>query len=205
MFSLYLITDGRLPASPLCAALARALHAAPAARVAVQLRAKQLPAAQLYELALPVLQLCRAHGVPLLINDRVDVALAVGADGVHLPEKGLQLSAARALLGERALLGVSCHDAAGLEAASSGGASFATLSPVFDSPGKGTQLGLARFAQLAARAGLPVLALGGVSASAASALRSSGAAGLAVISAVFAANDPGAALSELLAAWDAGH
>jgi len=205
VFSLYLITDGAQPAPQLTAAVAGALRGASAGRVAVQLRAKQLSAGALHDLALPLLQLCREHGVPLLINDRVDVALAVGADGVHLPAQALPLTAARRLLGERAWIGVSCHDARGLAAAHGGGASFATLSPVFDSPGKGPALGLPRFAELVGAAALPVLALGGVSASEAAALRRSGAAGIALISAVFGAADPGAAVRDLLAAWDAEH
>jgi thiamine-phosphate pyrophosphorylase len=202
VFSLYLITDGALPAAQLCAALERALAAAPPGRVGVQLRAKQRSPRAQYELALPLLALCRAHGVACLINDRIDLALALGAEGVQLPEQSLPLSDARRLLGEQALIGVSCHDAAGLTAAANGGASFATLSPVFDSPDKGPPLGIAGFTQLARASALPVLALGGITARDAPALRRATAAGIAVISSVFGAADPAAAVRDLLAGWD---
>lgn len=205
MFSLYLISDGSQPGPQLCAALHRALPAAPPGRVAVQLRAKALPAREQYALALDMQRVCRAHATPLLINDRIDLALAIGADGVHLPESSLPLTAARRLLGPRAWIGVSCHDAPGLAAAVSGGASFACLSPVFESPGKGAPLGLPRFAELTAQAALPVLALGGVQPRHALSLRAAGAAGLAVVSAVFGADDPGAAVHALITSWDAEH
>ena len=205
MFSLYLITDGSQSAPQLCAALTHALGAAPRARVAVQLRAKALSAQQQYALALEVQRVCRAHATPLLINDRIDLALAIGAEGVHLPETSLPLAAARRLLGERALIGVSCHDARGLASAQAGGASFACLSPVFESPGKGAPLGLPQLAALVRETTLPVLALGGVHAQNAASLRAAGAAGLAVVSAVFGAQDSAAAMSALLRAWDAEH
>jgi thiamine-phosphate pyrophosphorylase len=137
----------------------------------------------------------------LVVNDRADLAQAIAADGVQLPERALPAAVVRRVLGERALIGVSCHDAPGLAAAASGGASFATLSPVFASPGKGEPLGLPAFSALARTAGLPVYALGGVAAPHARALRAAGAAGLAVISAVFGSTDPAAATAELLAAW----
>ena len=208
MFSLYLITDGALPAPQLRAALERALPAAPSGRLGVQLRAKALPPSEQYALALELQAVCRVHAVPLLINDRIDLALAIHADGVHLPETSLPLTAARSLLGERALIGVSCHDARGLQRAHAGGASFACLSPVFDSPGKGAPLGLRQFEALTRAAALPVLALGGVQARHATALRAAGASGLAVVSSVFGAPDPAAAVSELVSAWstrDAEH
>jgi thiamine monophosphate synthase len=106
-------------------------------------------------------------------------------------------------LGERALIGVSCHDAAGLAAAASGGATFATLSPVFPSPNKGKPLGLPSFSALVRAANLPIYALGGVAVQEARALKAAGASGLAVISAVFSSQDPAAAVAGLLAAWQA--
>jgi thiamine-phosphate pyrophosphorylase len=105
---------------------------------------------------------------------------------------------ARAALGPRAWLGVSCHDPSGLRRAADGGADYATLSPVFDSPNKGPALGIERFAAFARAAPLPVFALGGVQARHAEQLRAAGARGLAVISAVFGAADPAAAVRALL-------
>ncbi|MET0389938.1 MAG: thiamine phosphate synthase [Polyangiales bacterium] len=201
-FALYLITEATAPGDVLETVRA-ALSQAPPGRVCVQLRAKQASAREQYTLARELLPVCRARQAPLVINDRIDVALAVGADGVHLPEQGLPLSAARVLLGPRALIGVSCHASAGLAAAAAGGADFTTLSPVFESPGKGEPLGAERFLALTHAAQLPVYALGGIQARHAAQLRAAGAQGLAVISAVSRAPDPGGALHALLQAWDA--
>lgn len=201
MFTLYLITDGGAAADTLRVVEA-ALRGAPPGRVCVQLRAKQQPAADQLSLAHALRAICHASGAKLLVNDRVDVALAVAADGVHVPERGLPLSAARQLLGPSALIGVSCHDARGLESAARGGADFATLSPVFASPGKGEPLGVTRFAAFTAASALPVYALGGVTAQHGPQLRAAGAHGLAAISAISAAPEPAAAVRSFLQSWD---
>jgi thiamine-phosphate pyrophosphorylase len=202
LYALYLITDSTSP-ERIPAAVAAALRGASPGSVLVQLRAKNCAPSQLYDIALAVREHCQAHHAGFVVSDRADLAQAVAADGVQLPERALPPGVVRRLLGERALIGVSCHDAAGLSAAASGGASFATLSPVFPSPNKGIPLGLAGFSALARDAGLPVYALGGIDASHARALKAAGAAGLAVISAVFGSRDPAAAVSDLLAAWHA--
>ena len=188
-FELYLITPTADPPQILATARA-ALRGIPPGRAALQLRAKHLPAAQLLTLARELRTLTRDQGVSLLINDRADVALAAQADGVQLPEQGLPPTAARALLGDTALIAVSCHDETGLARAAREGATFATLSPIFESPGKGPPLGLDRFSELARKAALPVFALGGIHPHHIPQLRSSGAAGVALISAVFDAPDP---------------
>lgn len=206
LFELLLITD---PAAPrgLIGSVRTALAGVPASdaqRVAVQLRAKHLPRQAVVDLARELRSLTRDAGVQLLINGEIELARASGADGVHLPEAGPSprpCSTARAQLGAAALVGVSCHDPAGLTRAAQGGASYATLSPVFHSPGKGTPLGLPRFADWTLTARLPVFALGGVNAASAAALKRAGASGLAVIGAVFAASDPARAVHELLDAW----
>lgn len=169
-----------------------------AARVAVQLRAKTHARDALLPIARELRQLTSEAGVKLLINADLQLAREIGADGVHLPESGPRPSAARLQLGAPALIGASCHDPASLMRAADGGADYATLSPVFESPGKGTPLGLAKFAKWVEQAPLPVLALGGVNANRASDLKRAGASGLAVISAVFGAEDPAAAVRELL-------
>lgn len=203
MFTLYLITDGK-DLAQLPAAVSEALAGAPPGRVAVQLRAKAADARALFELATELRRMTSQLGAALLINDRVDVALAVGADGVHLPERGLPVAAAGALLGPGKYVAVSRHSAEGLAQAARAGASFATLSPVFASPDKGPPLGVEGFARLTAQAALPVFALGGVRVEHAPQLRAAGARGLAVISAVFAQNDRAQAVRQFLTAWDAG-
>jgi thiamine-phosphate pyrophosphorylase len=203
VFELLLITDPAAPrglAGSVRAAL-EGLSPEHAARIAVQLRAKTYARDALLPIARDLRQLTADAGVKLVINADLELAREIGADGVHLPESGPQPSAARAQLGAAALIGASCHDPAGLMRAAEGGADYATLSPVFESPGKGTPLGLAKFAKWVERASLPVIALGGVSSKYASDSKRAGASGLAVISAVFGAEDPAAAVRDLLNAW----
>jgi len=170
-------------------------------RIWVQLRAKHCPARTQYELAERARELCHTRGARLIINDRIDIALSVGADGVHLPELGLPLTAAHRLLGDAAWIGVSCHDRDGLARAARDGASFATLSPVFATPDKGAPLGVEQFGALTRAANLPVYALGGIRPEHIPQLIDAGAAGVAAISAVFGADDPGARVQAFLTAW----
>ena len=123
----------------------------------------------------------RATGHAVVVSRRVDVALALDARGVHLPERGLDVADARALLGPARWIGVSRHDRAGLEAAAAVGADYATLSPFATVPGKGPALGPARFAELRRGVRIPVLALGGISHENASLALASGADGFAVL------------------------
>jgi thiamine-phosphate pyrophosphorylase len=171
-------------------------------QVAVQLRAKDRPGRALYHLGTPLRRITRDAGATLLINGRVDVAHAVGADGVHLPEDGLAPSDVRRLLGDRTLVGVSRHDRPGLERAALQGADYATLSPFAASPGKGPPLGSRAFADAVHGAGLPVLALGGIDAQRVGPAVAAGAGGVAVVRAVLDAPDPAAAVRRLLDALD---
>lgn len=203
--SVHLITDRRL-APDLPARLEAALEGAPPGAVAVHLREKDLGGAALLALARALRPACRAHGARLLVNDRLDVALAAGADGVHLPAAGVPPAEARRLLGPGALLGVSCHSAAEVERARAGGADFATFSPIWDTPSKrayGAPVGLAALAA-AARLGLPLVALGGVAPDNAAQALEAGAAGVAVLRAWLVGPRPGAAVAGLLAPGRAG-
>jgi thiamine-phosphate pyrophosphorylase len=131
------------------------------------------------------------------VNDRVDVALAVGADGVQLGGGSMPVAAARALIGPGPLVGVSTHATLEVDAAARAGADFAVFGPVYPTPGK-TAVGLGPLAAATGR--LPVLAIGGVTAAGVPAVRAAGAAGVAVIRAILAAADPAAATRALLAA-----
>lgn len=194
---LLLITDG----SPeQLRALSAALGVLPRGGALVQLRAKSLPARELLERAQHALGPCVRAGAPLLINDRVDVALAVGAAGVHLPGGGLPVHEARAMLGPEALIGCSCHAPEEVAQASRAGADYAVFSPIFAVPGKGEPQGLAALSLAVRAAPLPVFALGGVDASNALACIEAGARGVACIRSVFAAADPAAAA---IALWQA--
>ena len=197
-FRLYLVTDRtRTGGRP----LPDVVEAAVCGGVdAVQLREKDLPGGALFELARELRSRCTRHGARLLINDRIDVALAVGADGVHLPVASFSPADARALLGPDRLVGVSTHSIEQVQRASAGGADFVVFGPVFDTPSKrafGPPLGLAALAQAAGAASVPVFAIGGVTAARAAAVRQHGAHGLAVIAAVLEAADPAAAARAL--------
>lgn len=158
-FRLYLVTDRRIrPDLP--EAASRALSALPRGVAAVQLREKDLPARELFELAGLLREVTLRHGAALLVNDRLDVARAVGADGVHLRRDSVACADARAFLGEGALLGASCHSLE--ELGERAEADFATFSPVFASPGKGEPLGLDALGEAARTSPLPLFALGGV-------------------------------------------
>lgn len=158
-FRLYLITDRRL-VDDLPRAVERALTALPRGAAAVQLREKDLPTRALYELGVRLREATARHDAHLFVNDRADVARAIGADGVHLAGSSFEAADARAFLGAGARLGASCHSLAELEGRA--GADFATYSPIFASPGKGPALGLPALAEAARATRLPLFALGGI-------------------------------------------
>lgn len=140
------------------------------------------------------------------MNDRADVAVAAGADGVHLPSAGLPPDVARRLVGPDRLVGVSTHSAAEAEAAERGGADFVLFGPVYDTPSKrpyGPPRGLEALAEVCRRLRIPVLAVGGVTAARVGELRAAGAAGVAVIRALLEAENPATATKALLAACEA--
>jgi len=205
---LYLVTDrhataGRALTDVVRAALAAAPHEA-AGDVAVQLREKDLDGRALTALAHELRALTRAAGAALYINDRVDVALAVGADGVHLGGRALSPGDV-ARVAPALAVAVSTHTRAEVEAAArSPNVRFAVFGPVWDTPSKrpyGPPVGLDALRQAAA-VGLPLLALGGVTPVRVTEARAAGAAGVACIRAICSVDDPGAALAALLQAVD---
>ena len=132
---LHLVTDGAL-VPELGAHLDAVLRGLPPGRVAVQLREKAMAGGALLGLGVALAGICHAHGQLLLVNERLDVALACGADGVHLPASAVGPAEARRLLGPAALIGVSCHSLAEVERARSGGADYASFGPVWATPSK---------------------------------------------------------------------
>jgi len=172
---------------------------------AVQLRDRRATGAALLAAARDLRELTHAHDATLLVNDRVDVALASGADGVHLPSDSFPSAAARRLLGPQARIGRSTHAAAEAEEALDEGADYVVLGPIFPTPSKegfGPPLGVAALTAL--RRGSRVLAIGGIDATNAGETRAAGAHGVAVIRAVLDAPDPAAAAQALRTAIDAG-
>ena len=197
--ALYIVTDRHATQDrPLPAVLERALVGAARAgvspgAVAVQLREKDLEARALLELARPLRALTARFGAQLYVNDRVDVALAAGADGVHLAGTSLTPAEVR-VIAPTLSVGISAHGVADLtHAASAPNVSFAVLGPIFDTPSKrrfGAPLGLDALAAAALSPVPPVLAIGGVTVGNIRACLLAGAAGIACIRALLAEPDP---------------
>jgi thiamine-phosphate pyrophosphorylase len=162
--------DGGLPSW--LAALARA------GVEGVELREKVLDDAELLDLARSARATLGA--IPLLVNGRVDVALAAGAAGVHLPADGVPVAAVRRRFGRAVAIGRSTHRLDEVAAAREDGADYVTFGPVFATPGKGPPAGLEALAA-AARLGLPILALGGITLERLPEVAAAGAAGIAAI------------------------
>lgn len=143
----------------------------------------------------------RAAGAICLVNDRVDVALAVGADGVHVGDDDLPADVVRRLLGERALVGVTCRDPEAARRAVDAGASYLGVGPVYVSStkfGLPDPMGPAGVEVIARAVGVPVIAIAGVTVERVPELLDAGAWGVAVVGAVFGAADPGGAVAEFL-------
>ena len=191
-FPLYLITDRHQvhPHHDLLSAVAAALQGGVQA---VQLREKDLPAAELFKLGTQLRQLTRRYQAKLLINDRIDIAQAVDADGVHLTEQSLSVTEARRLLGPDKLIAASTHSLERALQAEREGADFVTFSPVYYTASKaayGAPQGLDKLQEICAQTTIPVFALGGITPQRITEVRKAGAAGVALISAILADKNP---------------
>lgn len=204
------ITDRRLCAADAIATRVAAILAhAPRGTVAIQVREKDLDGGPLLGLVRDVLAIARPAGAPVFVNDRLDVALVAGADGVHLPEHGLSLDDARATthaVGPRALaIGCSRHTPTSVIAAARAGAALVQYGPAWAVPGKGAPIGSAAFA---VRAQLPpsarLVAVGGIdSVARARDVARAGADAVAVIRAAWQSAPD--VVARLVEAVDAGH
>lgn len=198
-WGLYVVTDRTQAAGRPLEEVTRAALAG-GARV-FQVREKDLEARELTALVERILGIIRPAEGLLLVNDRIDVALAVGADGVHLTQRSLPPAVARRLVGHERLLGVSCHSLAEAQEAQEGGADFILLGPIFFTPSKapyGAPLGLEVLKQVRPHIRLPILGIGGINRTNRQEVLTAGADGVAVISAVMAAPDVSEAVRALL-------
>ncbi len=198
-FRLYLVTDRHQTAGrPLVSVLRRAVHAGVRA---VQLRERDLPVRALRSLAIELQrEVPVAH---LFINDRVDLALALGAQGVHLRESSLPPGMVRGLLQPSQLLGLSVHSLDGVLAAEQQGADFVVLGPIYDTPSKrayGPPIGLEILERAVRMVRVPIFAIGGITAVRAREVRRAGAFGAAVLSSILSAVNIEEATEELLSA-----
>lgn len=197
-FALYLVTDRRLCRGGLAEVVEECLEAG---LRAVQLREKDLPAPDLLGLARPLREATRRHGARLLINDRADVALAIGADGVQRTHDSLPVEALRAITPPGFLLGASVHSLEEAREAVGQRADFLVFGPVWDTPSKrpyGAPQGLEALSAVAAASAVPVLAIGGINPARARQALDAGAAGVAAISAILAAERPAEATRAFL-------
>ena len=179
---LYAITDRRRQQSDLLEHLSRLLRAG---LDLLQIRAKDLPARQLFQLTEAILKLPNPSGTRILVNGRVDVALAAGAHGVHLPAGAVSPSSVRSVTPKGFFIGASCHSGDEVLQAEAEGADFTVFGPVFETASKwqyGPAQGLEALGEACRRAKIPVLALGGVQLENASQCLGRGAAGIAGIS-----------------------
>ncbi len=172
----------------------------------IQLRTKEGTDRSRLELAVEVSARCHGAGARCLVNDRADIAVAAGADGVHLGVDDLPVAAVRDLVGPELVVGATCRDPEAARQAEAEGADYLGVGPAHPTSTKGglpDPLGPAGVAAVADAVGVPVIAIGGVTRERLPALLDAGAHGVAVAGAVFAAADPGAAVGALLADLEA--
>ncbi|MBN2207173.1 MAG: thiamine phosphate synthase [Candidatus Aminicenantes bacterium] len=174
---------------------------------AVQLREKDCPAREVLEIGKSLLAVCRPLGVPLIVNDRADIALALGAEGLHVGQHDLSVRDARRLLGPGAVLGLSVETEEQAIDAEAEDVDYLGVSPVFVTPTKPdarNAWGIEGLRRLRRRTRRLLVAIGGVNARTAAAVAAAGADGLAVVSAVCGADDPERAAREIRDAMDEG-
>ena len=182
----YLISDGSINSQnypPKSAQLLNLVKAAVAFRIPlIQIREKNISSRRLYELSTAIVKLTGPSLTRVLVNDRLDVAIAAGADGVHLTTTSVAADVVRRNVPDDFLIAVSTHSKSELEAARTGGADLAVLGPVFPSPGKQEPIGLDEFTlALDDHPEFPVLALGGIDQNNYREVLDAGAAGFAAI------------------------
>lgn len=188
-YSIYLVTDEScLQGRALVDCVREALEGGV---TLVQYRAKTASSAEMYSEALQLKALCDSYKVPLIINDRLDIAMAVGAAGVHLGQDDLPCAAARRILGEEYLIGVSAHNPAEARAALQSGADYLGCGAVFGTATKADvkKLGTDGLAAICREKGLPVVGIGGVTADNYREVRAAGADGAAIVSGILAQPD----------------
>ena len=188
-YSIYLVTDdGCLQGRALIDCVREALEGGV---TLVQYRAKTASSAEMYAEALQLKALCDSFNVPLIINDRLDIAMAVGAAGVHLGQDDLPCAAARKILGEDYIIGVSAHNPAEAKAALQSGADYLGCGAVFGTATKADvkKLGTEGLTAICREKGLPVVGIGGVNADNYREVRAAGADGAAIVSGILAQPD----------------
>jgi thiamine-phosphate pyrophosphorylase len=199
---LHIIADDAAQRDPAFASLAAELFAAGGERIALHLRGHLMHGRELFDNAVALESLAERSGAWLIVNDRVDVALAAGVSRVILGVRSLPVAAVRSLLGDDAVVGYSAHSASEAASAVGAGASFIMLGTIFETPSHPGRAGAgpALVGQVFARIREPVIAIGGITPARVSEVLAVGAAGVAVLSGVLKSADPVGAAREYLAA-----
>jgi thiamine-phosphate pyrophosphorylase len=176
-------------------------EAAEAGATLIQLRGKKLEIRQFLDVAVRVSHVLNRMEIPLIVNDRIDIALACGADGVHLGQDDLPLAYARKIMGKEKIIGISVNTLEQAEEAESGGADYIGAGPLFYTASKeelGTILGPDGLLSIRQRVRIPILAIGGITADRVKEAFAAGADGIAVISAIIGAENVHDATKKLL-------
>ncbi|MDJ0819480.1 MAG: thiamine phosphate synthase [Desulfobacterales bacterium] len=198
-FSLYLVTDRGLARGRSTVEIVK--RALQGGVTCVQLREKSCSTLEFIEQALALKDVLKSSGVPLIINDRVDVALAVEADGVHLGQTDMPLAMAKKILGDAMIIGISAESLEDAVEAEKNGADYLGVSPIYATPTKtdtAAPLGLEGLRTIRNSVRLPLVGIGGLNRdNSAEAIRH-GADGIAVVSAIVAADDPATAAGDLM-------
>lgn len=196
--SVYVITDRRAAGDrPLLDVMRAAIRGG---ATIVQLREKEASTREMVELGRMLHEITQEAGIPLIVNDRIDVALALDAEGVHVGQDDMPADLARRLIGPDRILGVSANSVAEARRAEQDGADYLGVGDVFGTPSKadaGDVIGLERVREVADAVSIPIVGIGGITVENAAAVIEAGAAGVAVISAVVGASDPEAAARAL--------
>ena len=190
-FKLYLITHTELFTAQ-CSMYLAIETALKAGVKFIQLREKHLPTRKLLDMGYWMSELTKEYGAKLFINDRVDIALAVGADGVHLGQDSIPAHAVRKIAGDKLLVGVSTHGIDEAIEAEKDGADFITLGPLYQTPSKlkyGSPIGINILREVKSKVSIPVLAIGGIKLDKVKEVIEAGADGLALISAILTAEN----------------
>ena len=186
-FSLYLIADVEQIKEDMPSSVKLAIDGGVKA---IQLRGKNLSEEELLKIGERLRHLTHIESVKLFINDRIDVAMAIQADGVHLGQNSMPVKLARETSGDRFIIGVSTHSLKEAMDAEAGGADFITVGPIFETESKlryGSPVGLTTLADVCRKVKIPVFAIGGISIERVNSVMKEGAHGVAVISAILKA------------------
>ena len=197
-FTLYLIADTENIQKNLIPSVRKAIDGGV---TAVQLRGKNLSAKELLKIGEKLRRLTDERSVKLFVNDRIDIAMALDADGIHLGQGSLPVTSARKILEGRFMIGVSTHNLTEAREAEAGGADFITFGPVFETPSKlafGPPVGLRKLANATRELKIPVFAIGGIKIKDVKRVVENGARGIAVISAILGSRSVHAAAVGML-------